>query len=93
MNKTTHIKERSAQRGFTESQIQAIIQYGDTYKAGKGQVAYWIGSTRFKDLVKKKIFLAKDSKMKNSAVVFDPTEDLLITVMHCNFPPNHWEKL
>ena len=42
---TTHLKDRAAERGITETQIDAAVKSGKCYNDGYGGTAYWDSST------------------------------------------------
>lgn len=85
---TDHANWRMASRAISESAIEAAMNFGRCFWAGRGCLAWHLGRravTRARRRHRVKLEAYKDI-----AVIVSPS-GAVITVEHCPKPPRHWK--
>lgn len=83
---TAHARARSRQRGIRESNVELVIEFGDPFHAGAGDMAYFLG-WRAAMLARRLAGLDLD-RLQNTAVVVLPTGLVRTVIRQCR--PRSW---
>lgn len=84
---TAHAKERRQQRGIVGGVMEAVLAFGDVYRAGDGCIAYFLGDQAVR---KHGPYLRRVAdRAHNVAVVVSP-DGAVLTVQHVPRPKRRW---
>jgi len=84
---TTHAKERRQQRGIVGGVMEAVLAFGDVYRAGDGCLAYFLGDQAVRRHGPSLRRVA--DRARNVAVVVSP-DGAVLTVQHILRPKRRW---
>lgn len=85
---TSHANARRQQRGIAGGVIEAVLAFGDTYRAGDGCIAYFLGDQAIRRHMSALRRVADRSR--NVAVVVS-RDGAVVTVQHVPRPKRGWQ--
>lgn len=85
---TSHAASRCRQRGIRDHDLALLIEHGDAYHAGGGDVAFFLGRRAAQRA--RKLFGIELDHLRNSAVIMLPNGTIRTVVRQCR--PRQWWK-
>lgn len=85
---TNHASVRQQQRGILVGVMEAVLAFGDVYRAGNGCVAYFLGEQAVRRHARQLRRVA--DRARNVAVVVSG-EGAVVTVQHVPRPKRYWK--
>jgi len=85
---TTHARARRQQRGIAGGVMEAVLAFGDTYRAGDGCIAYFLGDQAVRRHAP--AFRRVADRAHNVAVVVSG-DGAVVTVQHVPRPKRCWK--
>jgi hypothetical protein len=87
LNLTNHATLRQQQRGIVAGVMEAVLAFGDVYRAGDGCIAYFLGTQAARRHARQLRRVA--DRARNVAVVVSG-DGAVVTVQHVSRPKRYW---
>ncbi len=87
---TNHACARQHQRGILAGVMEAVLTFGDVYRAGDGCIAYFLGDQAARRNGARLWHIS--DRARNVAVVVSP-DGAIVTVQHVPRPKRRWRAL
>lgn len=87
---TTHARARQRQRGMAAGVLEAVLTFGDTYRAGEGCTAYYLGqqaARRHSHALRGVV-----DRAQNVAIVVSG-DGAVVSVQHVPRPKRRWSRI
>lgn len=87
---TNHASVRQQQRGILAGVMDAVLAFGDVYRAGDGCIAYFLGDQAVRRHARQLRPVA--DRARNVAVVVSE-DGAVVTVQHVPRPKRYWKEV
>ncbi len=87
---TTHAEARIRQRGVCVRILEAVLAFGDVYRAGEGCRAYYLGRQAAKKHASR--LRGMTERARNVAIIVS-ADQAIVSVQHVRRPKRRWRRL